>query len=76
MSTSYLEVVIGVVERGVEGYARGGIHVNEATELEWWLLQEVEGLMELECKRFIWVTAQKIKGMTPRDWGSSDGFGN
>ena len=27
MSTSYLEVVLGVVERGVEGYARGGIQV-------------------------------------------------
>lgn len=27
MSTSYLEVVIGVVECSVEGYARGGIQV-------------------------------------------------
>lgn len=27
MSASYLEVVIGVVERGVEGYAGGGVQV-------------------------------------------------
>ena len=30
--------------------------------LKWWLLQEVEGLMEWECKRFIRVTARKMKG--------------
>ena len=27
MSASYLEVVIGVVECGVEGYSRGGVQV-------------------------------------------------
>ena len=27
-----------------------------------WLLQQVEGPMELECKRFIGVTTWKVKG--------------